>query len=76
MKARPHLVFFKSQHTVKFDLPNDVFYELMTLTKQVNLLIKNGYRLTPDDIFCMALEDFSERYLKDVPDLLKRVEGA
>jgi len=75
MKARPHLVFFRSQHTVKFDLPNDVFYDLMALSKQLNMLIKNDYRLTPDDIFCMALEDFSERYLGDVQALLKRVEG-
>src|SRR5680860_1898089 len=53
MKARPHVIFFRSQHTVKLDLPNDVFYDLMALSKQVNLLIgcfcpspqKRGLRL-------------------------------
>ena len=76
MKARPHVMFYRSQHTVKFDLPNDVFYDLMALSKQLNLLIKNGYRLTPDDVVCMALEDFNETYISKVQALLKRVEGA
>ena len=76
MKARPHVMFFRSQHTVKLDLPNDVFYDLMALSKQLNVSIKNGYRLTPDDVVCMALEDFTETYLSNVQALLKRVEGA
>lgn len=75
MKARPHLIFSRSQHTLKFDLPNDVFWDLMSLSKQINSRIQNGYRLNPDDILCMAMEDFIERYLSDVPGLLKRVEG-
>jgi len=76
MKARPHVIFSRSQHTVKFDLPNDVFYDLMALSKQLNLLIKDGYRLNPDDVVCMALEDFNETYLSNVQALLKRVEGS
>lgn len=75
MKARPHLIFYRSQHTVKLDLPNDVFYDAMSLCKQVNSLIKNGYRITPDDLTTMALEDFSERYLGHVQSLLNRIEG-
>ena len=75
MKAKRHVIFSRSQHTVKLDLPNDVFDDLMVLSKQVNLLNKNGYRLDPDDIVCMALEDFSARYLRHVKALLNRVEG-
>lgn len=75
MKARPHFLFYKSQHTVKMDLPNDVFYDTMSLCKQVNTLITNGYKITPDDLFTMALEDFSERYLGCVHALLNRIEG-
>jgi len=75
MKARPHAIFYRSQHTVKLDLPNDVFYDTMSLCKQVNSLIKNGYRITPDDLTTMALEDFSERYLGHVQSLLNRLEG-
>jgi len=76
MKARPHVIFFRSQHTVKLDLPNDVFYDLMALSKQLNLLIKDGYRLNPDDVVCMALEDFTEAYISNIQALLKRVEGS
>ena len=75
MQVRPHAIFFRSQQTVKLDLPNDVFDDLMALSKQINLANKNGYRLNPDDIVCMALEDFTERYLRNVKALLKRVES-
>ena len=75
MKVKRHVIFFRSQRTVKLDLPNDVFEDLIVLSKQVNSLNKTGYRLEPDDIVCMALEDFSARYLKHIRALLNRVEG-
>jgi len=75
MKAKRHVIFSRSQYTVKLDLPNDVFEDLMIMSKQVNLLNKNGYHLDPDDIVCMALEDFYARYSRHVRALLKRVEG-
>jgi len=75
MKVKRHIIFSRSQHTVKLDLPNDVFEDLMVLSKKVNMLNKNGYRLDPDDIVCMALEDFSAKYLKHIRALLNRVEG-
>ena len=75
MKARPHVIFSRSQHTVVLDLPNDVVDDLMGLSKQVNLLNKYGYRLDPDEVVCMALEDFFARYLRNIKTLLKRVEG-
>lgn len=75
MKARPHIIFFRSQYTVKFDLPNDVYFDIMALCKQLNSLITNGYRITPDDLLTMALEDFTERYLGSVHALLNRIEG-
>ena len=74
MKARPHTVFRRSQHTVEFELPNDVFFDFMALCKLFNSKLTNGYRLTPDDLFCMALEDYIERYQEDVQALLKRVK--
>lgn len=75
MKARPHLIFYKSQTTVKLDLPNDVFWDFMSLCKRINSLLTNGYRITPDDLNTMALEDFTERYLGNVQDLMNRIEG-
>jgi len=53
MKAKRHIIFSRSQHTVKLDLANDVFEDLMVLSKKVNLLNKSGYRLDPDDIVCL-----------------------
>lgn len=73
MKARPHAVFRRSQYTVQFELPNDVFFDFMALYKLLNSKFTNGYKLTPDDHFCMALEDYIERYLEDTRSLLKRV---
>jgi len=75
MKAKRHGIFFSSQHTVQLDLPNDVFDDLMVLSKQVNSFNKNEYRLDPDDIVCMALEDFTARYSRHIRALLNRVEG-
>ncbi|AFM43597.1 hypothetical protein Desaci_4771 (plasmid) [Desulfosporosinus acidiphilus SJ4] len=75
MKARPHLIFYKSQTTVKLDLPNDVFWDFMSLCKRINFLLTNGYRITPDDLNTMALEDFTERYLGNEQDLMYRLEG-
>ena len=75
MKAKRHGIFFSSQHTVQIDLPNDVFNDLMILSKQVNSFNKNEYRLDPDDLVCMALEDFIARYSSHIRALLNRVEG-
>jgi len=75
MKTRPHVIFNKSQHTISLDIPNDVLYDLLSLSKQLNSVIKNGYRLNPDELVCMGMEDFAERYLSDIHSLLKRVEG-
>lgn len=75
MKARPHVIFFRSQYTVKLDVPNDVFFDFMSLCKRVNSMVSNGYKITPDDLNTMALEDFSERYLGNVQALLNRIEG-
>lgn len=74
MDSRPHYVFRKSQHTVTFELPNDVFYDFMTLLKQVNQSISNtGYKLTGDDLICIALEDFVACYLNDIKAFHKRI---
>ena len=75
MKAKRHGIFFSSQHTVQLNLPNDVFEDLMILSKQVNSFNKNEYRLDPDDIVCMALEDFITKYSRHIRALLNRVEG-
>ena len=75
MKVKRHVIFPRSQRTVKLDLPNDVFDDLIVLSTQVNSLNKTGYRLEPDDIVCMALEDFSARYLRHIKALLNRVGG-
>lgn len=76
MRARPHVIFYRSQFTIKLDVPNDVYYDLMALTKRINsLLMTNGYKITPDDLTTMALEDFSERYLGNEGILLKRIAG-
>ena len=70
------LWFFNLNIRSSLILPMMFFYNRLALVKQLNLLIKNGYRLTPDDVICMALEDFTEIYLSNVQALLKRVEEA
>lgn len=73
MRYRPHFVFRKSQQSVGLELPNDVFFDVMSLLKQVNRDLDNGYKLTGDDLFCMAMEDFTEKYVGQVQSLLKRI---
>lgn len=79
MKIRPHTVFVRSQSTLTLDVPNDVLFDLMSLSKRLNLLIrsklKNGYRITEDELNTMALEDFNERYMENVEALYKRING-
>lgn len=77
MEYKPHHFFRKSQHSVAFELPNDVFYDLMSTLKGVNLAVDkaigNGYRITGDDLICLALEDFLEKYRDQLKSLLKRL---
>ena len=73
MEYKPHRIFRKSQHTVAFELPNDVFYEFMSTLKAVNNALDNGCRLTGDDLITLALEDFCEVYLGHTKSLLKRL---
>lgn len=79
MKYRPHTIFRKSQYSVQIELPNDVFYDFMCLLKQVNKAIEEptgGYILTGDDLICMAIEDFNERYIGNLQTLLRRLGTA
>lgn len=75
MRYRPHAIFRRTQHQVEFELPNDVLYDLLSLLKRLNNSLDNGYRLTGDDIFSMALEDFLNLYINDLNGLKKRVDG-
>lgn len=73
MKYYPHVIFRKSQFSVEFELPNDVLFDLQSLLKQVNKSLVNGYRITGDDLICLALEDFNERYIGEAEALIKRL---
>jgi hypothetical protein len=70
---KPHRIFRKSQYSVAFELPDDVFFDLMATLKAVNNALNNGYRLTGDDLITMALEDFCALYLGQTKSLLKRI---
>lgn len=75
MDARPHFLFRKSQHSVLFEIPNDVFYSFMSLLQDVNKELKdiNGYQLQGDDLIVLSLEDFNYRYFGKTDKLLKRI---
>lgn len=75
MQHKPHVIFRKHQTSVAFELPNDVFYNFMSILKRTNdsLAIENGYRLIGDDLISMALEDFCDTYLEHNKALLKRL---
>lgn len=77
MDARSHVFFRKSQHSVLFEIPNDVFYEFMTVLQDVNRELKtiNGYKLTGDDLIVLSIEDFNYRYLGKTNKLLERLGG-
>lgn len=75
MRYSPHKFFYKSQSTVKLDLPNDVLYSLLNFVKRVNKNFDNGYKLTSDDIFSLALEDLLSMYEDDIKAFLKRIQS-
>lgn len=74
MRYWPHAIFRKSQSTVQFELPNDVLFDSLSFVKRINNQLDNGYRLTADDIFCMAMEDLLACYMEDLKGFLKRVQ--
>lgn len=75
MRYSPHKFFHKTQSTVVFELPNDVLYSLLNFVKRANKNFNNGYKLTADDIFSIALEDFLSLYEDDIKEFIQRVEN-
>jgi len=71
MKAKK--CFLQDAFTIQFECDAELYHSMMAILNWTNRRLSEGDELTGDEILNIALEDFLEAYMHQLPKLLKRI---
>jgi hypothetical protein len=68
--------FNGNQFVIQFTCDSELYHSMMAILSWTNKKLDESTQLTGDEILNMAIEDFTETYMGQLPKLLKRVGAA
>jgi len=72
MKAKAHF-FHGNQYIIQFTCDGDLYHSMMAILNWTNKKLDESTQLTGDEFLNMAIEDFTDTYMNQLPKLLKRL---